>query len=118
MKTLKLRQDLSSVVMQLTRSDITDALKLRAFVLKFNMSQVKSLPEQKRAIEELDAIATRLFDEDCIRLKLSTFVSNPPPVEDKSEYNSNPFIADSCNHFSVLPNNQSYSLNVTQATSI
>lgn len=80
--------------MQLTKSDITDALKLRAFVLKFNMSQANNLPERKRAIEELDAIETQLFNEDCTRLKLATFVSNPPPpIEDKSEYNSNPFIS-------------------------
>lgn len=102
--------------MQLTKSDITDALKLRMFVLKFNLSQVKTFPDHERIVEELDAIEARLFDEDCTRLKLATFISNPP-IEDKSEYNSNPFISYASNRFSVLPNKKSYSLNVTQATS-
>ena len=61
--------------MQLTKNDITDALRLRAFVLRFNISQTESLPTCKRAIEELTAIETRLFDEDCLRFKLANFVS-------------------------------------------
>lgn len=97
--------------MQLTKSDITDALKLRAFVLKFNLSQVKSLAAHERILEELDAIEAQLFAEDCTRLNLATFISNPP-IEDKSEYNFNPFLSYASNRFSILPNKKSYSLNV------
>jgi len=67
--------------MLLTKSDITDALKLRAFVLRFHIRQAIDPLAHRLAVKELHVIKTPLFAEDCLQVRLAAFISNPPEDE-------------------------------------
>lgn len=66
--------------MKLTKEDIIAAMKLRVFILRYNLDTTKAA-RRKIALEELREIERQLLTEDCVKASLN------PMFIDQSESN-------------------------------